>query len=73
MKFEDLTGRRVVIWGTGREGRAAHAELTKRGIEAIFAVTTADAEPLDLAAEVVGPDHRGQRVLGRGEGLLGPS
>ena len=52
VKFEDLTGRRVVIWGTGREGRAAHAELTKRGIEAIFAVTTADAEPLDLAAEV---------------------
>ncbi|MFC6287586.1 UDP-N-acetylmuramoyl-L-alanine--D-glutamate ligase [Nocardioides sp. GCM10027113] len=57
MRFEDLVGRRVVIWGTGREGRAAHAELERRGIPSLFALTDAVEAPADLiAATAVGAE-----------------
>ena len=57
MRFEDLAGRRVVIWGSGREGRAARAELERRGIPSLFALTGAAEAPADLAAATaVGPD-----------------
>jgi len=49
VRFEDLAGRDVVIWGTGREGRAAYAELARRGVPATFVVTGAGAVPDDLA------------------------
>ena len=49
MRFEDLAGRDVVIWGTGREGRAAYAELGRRGIPATFVVTGDGVVPADLA------------------------
>lgn len=49
MRFDELDGRRVVIWGTGREGRAAHAELERRGVPSLFALTGAGQPPPDLA------------------------
>lgn len=50
MRFEDLAGRDVVIWGAGREGRAARAELQRRGIPSQFVLTGAGAAPADLAS-----------------------
>lgn len=50
MRFDDLVGRDVVIWGAGREGRAAYAELERRGIPALFALTGAGAVPDDLGS-----------------------
>ena len=50
MRFEDLSGKAVVIWGAGREGRAAHAELTRRGLAALIAVTDGGAVPAELRA-----------------------
>lgn len=50
MRFDDLEGRRVVIWGAGREGRAAHAELERRGLPSLFALTGDGQPPSDLAA-----------------------
>ena len=44
MRFDELPGKRVVIWGAGREGRAARAELAERGVEATV-VVTGSAEP----------------------------
>lgn len=49
MRFDDLAGRNVVIWGTGREGRAAYAELARRGLSASFALTGDVVAPEDLA------------------------
>jgi len=53
VQFDDLAGRTVVIWGAGREGRAALDAVTARGIEAVVAVTGAGAVPDDLAAVTV--------------------
>ena len=57
MRFEDLDGLDVVIWGAGREGRAAHAELERRGVVASYAITgdggDADALARLSAADVV--------------------
>lgn len=53
MRFEELTGRTVVIWGAGREGRAALDTLAALGIEAAVAVTGGGAVPDDLAAVTV--------------------
>ncbi|MDO7869315.1 UDP-N-acetylmuramoyl-L-alanine--D-glutamate ligase [Nocardioides jiangxiensis] len=52
MRFSDLEGRRVAVWGLGLEGRAALAALSARGIEATVAESDADADVL-RAAEVV--------------------
>lgn len=49
VRFEDLEGRDVVIWGAGREGRAAYDELTRRGVSATFVLTGEAAAPEDLA------------------------
>lgn len=53
MRFEDLVGRSVVVWGAGREGRAALVELTARGLAPTVAVTGGGAVPDDLAHLVV--------------------
>lgn len=45
MRFEDLAGKRVVIWGAGREGRAAHAELAGRGVPSTIVVTGSGTPP----------------------------
>ena len=45
MRFEELTGKRVVIWGAGREGRAAHTELAGRGIGSVIVVTGSGSAP----------------------------
>lgn len=45
-----------MIWGAGREGRAAHRELQRRGLAALLAVTDDAPVPEDLAAiTAVGP------------------
>jgi len=49
VRFDDLAGRSVVIWGAGREGRAAYAQLARRGLTATFALTGDGAAPEDLA------------------------
>lgn len=48
MRFEDLAGRRVVVWGAGREGISALDELTGRGVEATVAVTGSGTLPEGL-------------------------
>lgn len=53
MRFERLAGRKVVIWGAGREGRAAQEELAAAGIVAEMAVTGGGAVPDDLSGRVV--------------------
>jgi len=45
VRFDDLVGRDVVIWGAGREGMAAHRELAGRGIDAAIAVTGSASAP----------------------------
>ena len=59
MRFEGLSGKRVVIWGAGREGRAAHTELARRGVSSTI-VVTGSAEP---PAGVVGGDAAWQELL----------
>lgn len=53
MKFEELAGRKVTVWGAGREGRAAHAELARRGFASTIAVTGENEAPDDLLEAVV--------------------
>ena len=50
MRYDDLAGRTVAIWGAGREARAALEELTRRGITARLAVTGDGGVPEDLLA-----------------------
>lgn len=52
MRFSDLDGRRVAVWGLGLEGRAALAALTAHGIAASVAESDADVDVL-RAAEVI--------------------
>ncbi len=53
MRFSDLAGRKVAVWGLGLEGRAALAALQARGIEAAVAASDDDAEVLRDAEVVV--------------------
>lgn len=50
MRLADLQGKRVGIWGFGREGRAALAALAQRGVEPEHVVVHSD-DPLDAADE----------------------
>lgn len=63
VRFDDLVGRTVVIWGAGREGRAAYSELAGRGIEATIAVSDASAVPADLRHVAVGGPEATERLL----------
>lgn len=49
MRFDELAGRNVVVWGVGREGRAAKSELDRRGVAVSLVVTGNDVVPSDLA------------------------
>ncbi|HSX66408.1 UDP-N-acetylmuramoyl-L-alanine--D-glutamate ligase [Nocardioides sp.] len=53
MRFSDLDGRKVAVWGLGLEGRAALAALTARGIDAAVAESDADADVLREAEVIV--------------------
>ncbi|MBC9733120.1 UDP-N-acetylmuramoyl-L-alanine--D-glutamate ligase [Nocardioides marmotae] len=56
MRYDELAGRAVVVWGAGREGRAALAELTARGLAPTVALTGVDDVPADLReVAVAGP------------------
>ncbi|MDN4174370.1 UDP-N-acetylmuramoyl-L-alanine--D-glutamate ligase [Nocardioides sp. SOB77] len=56
MRCEELAGRSVVVWGAGREGRAAVAELAARGVRATVALTGVEDVPADLRdVAVAGP------------------
>ncbi|HEU5222370.1 MAG TPA: UDP-N-acetylmuramoyl-L-alanine--D-glutamate ligase [Candidatus Lumbricidophila sp.] len=50
MRYDELIGCSVVVWGAGREGRAAYDELERRGIPASIAVTGGGEVPSDLAS-----------------------
>ena len=63
MRFDELAGRDVVIWGAGREGRAAHAELARRGVTATIAVTGGGEAPEDLRDAAVDGDAALDRLL----------
>lgn len=52
MRFSDLSGRRVAVWGLGLEGRAAVAALATHGISAAVAESDAD-EAVLRGAEVI--------------------
>jgi UDP-N-acetylmuramoylalanine--D-glutamate ligase len=58
MRIADLAGRRVAIWGFGREGRAALAALQSRIPDSTFKVFCSDAEADGVrgAAITVPPD-----------------
>ncbi|GGD36782.1 UDP-N-acetylmuramoylalanine--D-glutamate ligase [Microbacterium faecale] len=45
MRFDELSGRDVVIWGAGREGMAARDELARRGVAATVVVTGSATAP----------------------------
>lgn len=64
MRFEDLAGQRVVIWGAGREGRAALTALAERGVAATIAVTGAAEAPGDLAGVAVAGEDAVIRLTG---------
>lgn len=53
MRFSDLTGRKVAVWGLGLEGRAAVAALQAHGIDPAIAASDADAAVLRAADVVV--------------------
>lgn len=53
MRFSDLVGRRVAVWGLGLEGRAAVAALSAHGISAAVAESDADEAVLRDAEVVV--------------------
>lgn len=59
MRIADLSGRRIAIWGFGREGRAALAALRKRHPSQVFtlfcsATEVEAAHAFDPAIEVIG-------------------
>ena len=55
MQWSDLTGKRVVVWGAGREGTAAAAECERRGIHTEIITTDGSGRDLSrlLSANVV--------------------
>jgi UDP-N-acetylmuramoylalanine--D-glutamate ligase len=53
MRIADLAGRRVAVWGYGREGRAAVAALRTRLPHSTVAVFCSDAEAADLSDSAV--------------------
>ena len=50
MKIADLAGKRVALWGWGREGRAAHTALRVRLPQQSLTLFCSDAEAADAAA-----------------------
>ncbi|TXJ06958.1 MAG: UDP-N-acetylmuramoyl-L-alanine--D-glutamate ligase [Aeromicrobium sp.] len=56
VKFEDLNGKVVTVWGAGREGKAAFQELARRGIAARIAVTGTREVPADEPNVIIGED-----------------
>lgn len=59
MRFDGLAGRSVVIWGAGREGRAALVALAEAGVSATIAVTGDGPVPDDLKGVAL----RGARAM----------
>ena len=69
MRFSDLTGRRVVVWGHGREGRSVVARLTGLGVD----VHVAEPDlPVPADADAASPEevHVAYGEAGR-DALLG--
>ena len=53
MKFSELDGRRIVLWGLGRETRALRAELERRLPSAQISAVIDDATPAPQAREAI--------------------
>ena len=66
MRIADLTGRRVAIWGYGREGRAALAALRMRLPQSRISVFCSDAEATDFCRSG-GSRDLGFDVAGKGK------
>ncbi|MGL5825977.1 MAG: UDP-N-acetylmuramoyl-L-alanine--D-glutamate ligase [Nocardioides sp.] len=62
VRFEALRGKSVVVWGAGREGRAALEALEGAGIAAQIAVTGDAGAPDDLSGRVVVGDEAMERL-----------
>lgn len=45
MKLSELAGRRVIVWGAGREGRAAARAVRAAGVADVVAVTDTEPDP----------------------------
>lgn len=67
MRFSELDGARVGVWGAGREARSFAAQLARRLPSARIAVVALDAEPgADVRALLDAPDARvvvGEQVV----------
>ncbi len=50
LRLADLAGRRVVVWGLGREGAAAARAAVRAGAAEVVAVTDAPPSPAELDA-----------------------
>lgn len=61
VRFRELVNKTVVIWGAGREGLTAYADLARHGVDAEFALTGSGAAPEGLPA----PAHTGDDALER--------
>lgn len=53
MKFSELDGRRIVLWGLGRETRALRAELERRLPSAQITAVIDDATPAPQARQAI--------------------
>lgn len=72
MRFSELEGRRIGVWGAGREISSFAAQLTRRLPAASIAVAAFDGEAPDGALETLrSPEARIVRGEGIVEGLAG--
>ena len=51
MRFSDLAGRRVGVWGAGREGLAAHSALREQDLAREVLIYTDEPVPDEPAAD----------------------
>lgn len=63
MRFSELSGKRVAIWGAGREGSRAYAELSAVAGAIAIVVTGGGAAPADAPGRVVSGDGAFDELL----------
>ncbi|MDO5501855.1 MAG: UDP-N-acetylmuramoyl-L-alanine--D-glutamate ligase [Actinomycetia bacterium] len=71
MKFTDLTGRRVALWGWGREGQSVSQHLRELGIEHTVAVPDQEegSDPAVLGGEAGAAALRAAEVVIKSPGV----
>lgn len=63
MRFSELSGKRVAIWGAGREGSRAYAELSSAAASIAIVVTGGGAAPSNAPGRVVSGDDAFTELL----------